>query len=63
MADQNVAVKCPVCAAELNDLFPNPRRRRCGYIESRRQPEVPCEPAAALSKPTVNNETDVDRRR
>jgi len=35
-------MRCPVCTAEIQDLYPKPRCRRCGYIESCCQPEVPC---------------------
>ena len=63
MAENNVAVKCPVCSSELTDLYPKPRCRRCGYIESCCQPEVPCEGVAAMGEPVDKDQMDVDRRR
>lgn len=33
---------CPVCSAEIVDLYPKPRCRACGYVESCCQPELPC---------------------
>jgi len=35
-------MRCPVCSAEIVDVYPKPRCRTCGYIESCCQPELPC---------------------
>ena len=35
-------MRCPVCSADIVDLYPKPRCRTCGYIESCCQPELPC---------------------
>jgi hypothetical protein len=34
-------MRCPVCSAEIVDLYPKPRCRACGYIERCCQPELP----------------------
>lgn len=36
-------MNCPICTQPLTDLYPKPRCRHCGYVESCCNPEVPCE--------------------
>ncbi|MDQ2688578.1 MAG: hypothetical protein M3Y28_12005 [Armatimonadota bacterium] len=35
-------MNCPICTQPLTDFYPKPRCRRCGYVESCGNPEIPC---------------------
>jgi len=32
--EEQVFLRCPVCAEPMTDLYPKPRCRKCGYLQS-----------------------------